>query len=52
MRTLTSHYSDNAQHYGLVSRILHWSMAQLLGWQFFTTLVTVLIEESPPDEFM
>ena len=42
---------DSAQHYGLVSRILHWGMAALLGWQFFTTLVHLLLAESSLDEF-
>lgn len=49
---MTSHYSDNPQRYGLVSRTLHWSMALLLGWQFLTALVRVLMEESALDEFM
>lgn len=49
---MTSHYSDNAQRYGRVTRILHWAMALLLGWQFLTTLVRVLMEKSALDEFM
>jgi cytochrome b561 len=49
---MTSHYSDNPQRYGLVSRTLHWAMALLLGWQFLTALVRVLMEESALDEFM
>jgi cytochrome b561 len=49
---MTSHYADNALRYGLVSRTLHWSMALLLGWQFLTALVRVLMEESALDEFM
>jgi cytochrome b561 len=49
---MTNHYSDNAQRYGLVSRTLHWAMAALLGWQFLTALVRVLMEKSALDEFM
>ena len=49
---MTNHYSDNTQRYGRVTRMLHWAMALLLGWQFLTTLVKVLMEESALDEFM
>lgn len=46
-----SQLHDSAQRYGLVSRILHWGMAALLGWQFITTLVRLLMEDSSLDQF-
>lgn len=46
-----SQFHDSAERYGLVSRVLHWAMAALLGWQFFTTLVRVLMEDSDLDKF-
>lgn len=49
---MTRQYADTAQRYGLISRMLHWAMALLLGWQFLTALVRVLLEESALDEFM
>ena len=49
---MTNLYFDNTQRYGRVTRMLHWAMAFLLGWQFLTTLVKVLMEESALDEFM
>ncbi len=42
---------DSTYRYGLISRMLHWGMALLLGWQFFTTAVRVLLEDSALDEF-
>lgn len=35
---LTNIWMDAPERYGLVSRILHWFMAYLLIWQFFTLL--------------
>lgn len=49
---MTTQYSDNTQYYGLVSRLLHWIMALLLGWQFLTALSHLLMEKSALDEFM
>lgn len=49
---MTSIYTDTPQRYGLISRTLHWTMALVLGWQFLTALVRVLLEESALDEFM
>lgn len=48
---MSSIVKDSQQRYGLVSRALHWGMAALLGWQFFTTLVRVLLEDSALDTF-
>lgn len=42
---------DSAQRYGAVTRLLHWSMAVLLGWQFVTVLAHVLLEDSALDKF-
>jgi cytochrome b561 len=49
---MTMHYLDNPQRYGLITRALHWSMALVLGWQFLTSLVRLLMKESALDEFM
>lgn len=46
-----SQLDDSAQHYGLLSRLLHWSMALLFGWQFFTCVVHLLLEKSSLDAF-
>ncbi|MDQ2076914.1 cytochrome b [Marinimicrobium sp. ABcell2] len=43
---------DNPQRYGQVSRILHWGMALILFWQFFTVGFRVLMEDSAIDNFM
>lgn len=46
-----SQLHDSAQRYGLVTRILHWGMAALLGWQFLTVLAHSLLEDSAFDKF-
>lgn len=48
---MASAIQDSHHRYGMISRILHWGMALVLGWQFFTTLVRVLLEDSALDEF-
>ncbi|MEH6499351.1 MAG: cytochrome b [Pseudoalteromonas distincta] len=48
---MSSALQDSSQRYGAVSRALHWAMALVLGWQFFTTLVRILMEDSTLDEF-
>lgn len=48
---MSSIVQDSTYRYGLISRGLHWGMALLLGWQFFTTTVRVLMEDSALDEF-
>lgn len=40
------------QRYGLISRLLHWGMAILFGWQFLTIGTRVLAKDSPLDEFL
>ncbi len=42
---------DNPQRYGTVSRLLHWSMAFILAWQFATALSHLLLEDSALDDF-
>ncbi len=42
---------DCAQRYGVVTRLLHWGMAVLLGWQFVTVLAHSFWEESALDTF-
>lgn len=41
-----------AAHYGRVNRYLHWGMALLLAWQFTTTSVRVLLNDSALDELL
>ena len=43
---------DNHARYGSLSRLLHWGMAIVLGWQFVTVLARVLAEKSALDNFM
>ena len=40
-----SNLHDCAQRYGSVTRLLHWGMAIVLGWQFVTVLAHVLLED-------
>lgn len=42
---------DTPQRYGSVSRLLHWSMALVLLWQFATALSHLLFEKSALDAF-
>ena len=42
---------DCAQRYGAVTRVLHWGMAALFGWQFVTVLAHALLEGSAFDKF-
>ena len=46
-----SNLHDCAQRYGSVTRLLHWGMAIVLGWQFVTVLAHVLLEDSALDKF-
>lgn len=46
-----SNLHDSAQRYGAVTRLLHWGMAVLLGWQFITVLAHSLLEDSALDKF-
>lgn len=43
---------DTTDHYGTISRALHWGMALLITWQFTTAGARVLAEDSPLDEFL
>ena len=42
---------DNNQHYGLMSRFLHWGMALLFAWQFTSATAHWLFPETPFEEF-
>lgn len=42
---------DCSQRYGAVTRLLHWSMTVLFGWQFVTVLAHVLLEGTALDKF-
>lgn len=43
---------DNKNHYGSISRLLHWGMALLLLWQFATALSHELLEDTALGDFM
>ncbi|MGB6103564.1 MAG: cytochrome b [Pusillimonas sp.] len=45
-------WQDTESAYGSVSRLLHWSMALLLGWQFFGMIVKLSIGRSPLTAFL
>jgi len=47
-----SNLHDCAQRYGSVTRLLHWGMAIVLGWQFVTVLAHALMEDSALDKFL
>ena len=49
---LTHRWLDTPQRYGRISRILHWSMALLLGWQFLTMALKLLLDWHPRDSWM
>lgn len=40
---MTSRWLDSPERYGLVSRLLHWSMAALLLWQYFGMTVKIVL---------
>ncbi len=42
--------ADSAARYGTVSRTLHWGMALLFAWMFFTAAVHALAEKSALDK--
>ena len=41
---------DTARRYGTVSRTLHWGMALLFAWMFFTAIVHAVAEKSALDK--
>jgi cytochrome b561 len=47
-----SNLHDSADRYGLVTRLLHWSMAILLGWQFVTVIAHTAMEDSGLDKLL
>lgn len=40
---MTSRWLDSPERYGLVSRLLHWSMAALLLWQYIGMTVKIVL---------
>ncbi|VXC74252.1 Cytochrome b561 [Pseudomonas sp. 8Z] len=46
-----SNIHDSKSRYGLVTRLLHWSMALLLAWQFITVIAHTALEGSGLDKF-
>lgn len=42
---------DNEQRYGRVSRILHWGMALLTGWQFLSAASHLLFGDTAIEAF-
>lgn len=50
--TSTPRWLDSATRYGLLSRILHWSMAALLFWQFAGMIVRITVGRHPVTAFM
>ena len=47
-----SRWLDSPLRYGLVSRLLHWSMAALLLWQFASMAVKNIVGRHPLTAFM
>ncbi len=43
---------DNAERYGLVSRLLHWGMALVLLWQLLSVAARVLLPDTAIDDFL
>jgi len=42
---------DNAERYGLVSRVLHWGMALLILWQFLSAAAHYFLEDTSIEAF-
>ena len=45
-------WQDTEHIYGLVSRLMHWTMALLFGWQFLGMLVKIIVGRSPLTAFL
>lgn len=43
---------DSVQRYGTVSRLLHWTMAAVLAWQFASALAHWLLHDTAIEEFL
>lgn len=43
---------DRAERYGVISRVLHWSMALLFAWQFFGMASKIVLGKVPLVSFM
>lgn len=42
---------DNSEHYGMVSRLLHWSMALVILWQFMSATSHYFFEDTAIEAF-
>ncbi|KQQ80637.1 cytochrome b [Aureimonas sp. Leaf324] len=47
----TSTLADSRFGYGLVSRVLHWTMALLFVWQFVTVVLSAVAEDTAIERF-
>lgn len=45
-------WQDTEHIYGLVSRLMHWTMALLFGWQFLGMIVKIIVGRSPLTAFL
>lgn len=43
---------DSPRRYGRISRMLHWGMALLMGWQFTGMVLKVTLDLNPRESFM
>lgn len=43
---------DNRDHYGAISRFLHWAMAPVFLWQFTTALSHLLLDDTPVEALL
>lgn len=44
---MTVSWRDNQARYGTVTRIIHWLMAALIGWQFLGMILRAILGRSP-----
>ena len=44
-------FGDNSEHYGTISRSLHWTMALLLLWQLLTALAHFFFDDTAIKDF-
>src|SRR5690606_36021549 len=49
---MTKQWRDSPTRYGAISRLLHWAMAALLGWQFMCMAVKLIVGRAPLTSFL
>lgn len=49
---MSSRWLDSSTRYGLITRLLHWSIATLLAWQFAGMLIKITLGRHPVTAFM